>query len=34
MGYEYKPRDLGMSWRWRLHRFWEAWITLVTLGRK
>ena len=27
----YEPRNLGMSWRWRVNRFWESWITLMTL---
>ena len=30
---KYEPRNLGMAWRWRVNRFWESWITLITLGR-
>jgi len=26
-------RLIGMAWRRRAKLFWEAWITLVTLGR-
>ena len=26
-------RHLGMAWRRRVTIFWEAWVTLVTLGR-
>lgn len=25
-------RDLGMSWRRRVTNFWEAYVTIVTLG--
>jgi hypothetical protein len=27
-------RHLGMAWRRRITIFWNAWMTLVTLGRK
>lgn len=26
-------RNLGMAWRRRVTLFWQAWVTLVTLGR-
>ena len=26
-------RYLGMQWRRRVTRFWDAWITLVTFGQ-
>jgi hypothetical protein len=27
-------RHFGMAWRRRVTLFWEAWMTLITLGRK
>lgn len=29
MIYKYNPRDLGMSWRRRVTRFWDVMIDLV-----
>lgn len=28
----YEPRALGMAWRWRLNRCWEAVLVLLTGG--
>lgn len=27
-------RNLGMAWRRRVTIFWNAWLTLITLGRQ